>query len=929
MPEAFKHSSEKFSSPQEEIEYLRERIKEKERELEPQAERPVEEETISEEVKEYKKKESEEVLTPEFLIKKEEAEAIALDLDPEEHDKQIYELADILRNKGIKNTLTVVDNLKNPHIEDDFHRFLVAYLKEGIPTSGLKEGTPLFRALNMTLYEVLLPEKHKEKGQTPQALKELISSMEQFYAGMLSISDAALGPSHFSLELAIPNVGEEFTFYVSVAKDKQELFEKHILSIFPDAKITEQENDYNIFNEKGFSVGSVAELKNKPIYPLKTYEVFDRDPLNVILNSFSKIDTEGEGAAIQIIFNPAGGETILRKYKHALEQIQKGKPLKEAVDIPTSIAGEVVHTFKEIIRGDPKKKDDPTLEAKKEKERSASEQAIESIKQKTSAPIVFANIRLAASGKTEQEAEAILGDIESAFNQFENTQGNKLKFQRLSGKKLQQMLKNFSFRMFDDGRALPVNLKELTTMMHFHTVALESVPQLRQTKAGSAPAPTGLPSDGVILGVNRHRNAETLVKIGEEDRLRHFYIIGQTGTGKSTLLKNLIVQDIERGAGVCFIDPHGVDILDVLSNIPPERHKDVIYFDPSYTLRPMGLNMLEYDQKYPEQKTFVVNELFSIFQKLYGAVPESMGPMFEQYFRNATMLVIEDPETGSTLLDVSRVMADKSYRDLKLSHCRNPIVVQFWRDIAEKAGGEAALANIVPYITSKFDVFLANDIIRPIVAQQKSAVNFRKIMDERKILLVNLSKGRLGGMNANLIGLIVVGKILMAALSRVDSLGGEVSPFYLFVDEFQNVTTDSISTILSEARKYKLGLIVAHQFIAQLEEDIKDSVFGNVGSMVSFRVGSDDAEYLEKQFAPVFSQNDLMNLDNRNAYLRLLVNGRPVKSFNIEILPPKLGKREIVSELKELSYQKYGRAREEVEKEITKKYGILTQTAEN
>jgi len=368
-----------------------------------------------------------------------------------------------------------------------------------------------------------------------------------------------------------------------------------------------------------------------------------------------------------------------------------------------------------------------------------------------------------------------------------------------------------------------------------------------------------------------------------------------------------------------MIDPHGVDIVDILSIIPKERYEDLIYFDPSYTPRPMALNMLEYDTRYPEQKTFVVNEMLSIFNKLFD-MKVAGGPMFEQYFRNATMLVIEDPETGNTLLDVSRVLSDKTYRQLKISRCKNPIVVQFWKEVAEKAGGEASLANIVPYITSKFDAFLSNDIMRPIVAQEHSTFNFREIMDQKKILLVNLSKGRLGDINANLIGLIIVGKILMAALSRADSLQSNPPPFYLYIDEFQNVTTDSIATILSEARKYKLSLNVAHQFIAQLEEKIRDAVFGNIGSIAAFRVGADDAEYLEKQFAPTFTAKDLINIENRNAYLKILVHGKPVTPFSIQTLSPPAGDKAKIEKLKELSYHTYGRDRAEVEREIMEKY---------
>jgi hypothetical protein len=334
----------------------------------------------------------------------------------------------------------------------------------------------------------------------------------------------------------------------------------------------------------------------------------------------------------------------------------------------------------------------------------------------------------------------------------------------------------------------------------------------------------------------------------------------------------MISQDIEAGEGVCFIDPHGNDVQEILTRIPKSRYEDVIYFDPAFTARPMSLNMLEFDPKYPEQKTFVVNELFSIFKKLYGAVPESMGPAFEQYFRNSALLVMEDPASGNTLLDISRVLSDKTYRDFKLTKCRNPLVSQFWQN-AQKTTGDQGLANYVQYVTNKFDVFLSNDIMRPVVSQEKSSFNFRDVMDNKKILLVNLSKGRLGDINANLIGLILVGKILMAALSRTDMMGKDFPPFYLYIDEFQNITTDSISTILSEARKYKLSLHIAHQFIAQLEEGIRDSVFGNVGSMATFRVGAEDAEFLEKQFAPVFTAREIMNIDNFNAYAKLLSQG--------------------------------------------------------
>lgn len=382
----------------------------------------------------------------------------------------------------------------------------------------------------------------------------------------------------------------------------------------------------------------------------------------------------------------------------------------------------------------------------------------------------------------------------------------------------------------------------------------------------------------------------------------------------------MIKQDIESGEGLCVIDPHGDMAETALGYIPENRLGDVVYFDPANTSRPMGLNFLEYDPAYPEQKTFIVNELLEIFRKLYADVPEALGPMFETYFRNSTLLVMEDPPSGNTLFEIERVMSDPEFRRLKLSRSRNPVINAFWRDVAEKAGGEAALANMTPYITSKFDAFLSNEFMRPVLLQEKSSLKFREIMDSGKILIVNLSKGRIGETNSSLLGLIIVGKIMMAAFSRVNIPEEKRRDFYLYLDEFQNVTTPSIATILSEARKYRLDLTMAHQFIGQLTEPIRLSVFGNVGSIASFRIGADDAEFMEKQFEPVFGARDLMNIENFNCYLKLLVRGQTIKPFNIKIMPRETGNETSAVLLKKLSANKYGRPIAEIEAEIKKRY---------
>jgi hypothetical protein len=476
---------------------------------------------------------------------------------------------------------------------------------------------------------------------------------------------------------------------------------------------------------------------------------------------------------------------------------------------------------------------------------------------------------------------------------------------------------DFTYRLWRNEESMPLNFSELATLYHIPGYVKDFV-QVKTAKMVTAPAPLDLPQEGVLLGYNEFRDLKIPVHLGREDRVRHLYVLGQTGTGKTVTLKNLIIQDILNGDGCCMIDPHGDDVNEILANVPPERYDDVIYFDPAYAAMPMGLNMLEYDREFPELKTLVINEMLGIFDKLFD-MKTSGGAGFEAMFRNATQLVMEHPESGNTLLEISRVLSDKDFRDYKLSKCKNPMIHQYWKN-AEATTGDQGLANWVPFINSKIDPFLTNDILRPVVAQEKSAFNIREIMDKKKIFLVNLSKGKLGEINANLIGLILIGKFAQAALARVNSK--ERPDFYLYLDEFQNVVTPAISSILSEARKYRLSLNIAHQFLGQLPADIKDAVFGNVGNMCISRVGPDDAQFLEKQFAPTFTASDIMRIENLNSYAKILSNGTPQKPFSVHIPYNNRGNPEVAEMLKKMSYEKYGRPKEEVEEEIMSKYNI-------
>ncbi|MEA2089085.1 MAG: type IV secretory system conjugative DNA transfer family protein, partial [Patescibacteria group bacterium] len=470
-------------------------------------------------------------------------------------------------------------------------------------------------------------------------------------------------------------------------------------------------------------------------------------------------------------------------------------------------------------------------------------------------------------------------------------------------------------------KKIVLNSEEMASLFHF-PLASSQTPNIQWLSSKEAPAPNNMPDSGIVLGENVYREAKTLIRISRSDRTRHIYAIGKSGTGKSEFLSNMAKQDILNGDGVAVIDPHGDLVNDILDTIPNERAEDVIYFDPANIERPMGINLLEYNKKYPEQKTFVINEMISIFDKLYD-LKQTGGPMFEQYMRNAMLLVMEDPESGSTLMEISKVLADPDFRKYKLSKCLNPVVKDFWQKEAEKAGGDAALANMVPYITSKLNTFISNDIMRPIIGQQKSAFDLRTIMDKRKILLVNLSKGKIGEMNSYLLGMVLVGKILMSALSRTDIPRNERKDFYLYLDEFQNFITESITVILSEARKYRLNLNIAHQYIGQLSQkqdtSIRDAIFGNVGTIVSFKVGAEDAEFLSKEFAPVFSAYDLVNIDKFNAYVKLIIDNQPTRAFNMKTFPLRKNKISNKDRIKQFSKLKYGNDRSIIEAEILKR----------
>jgi len=719
----------------------------------------------------------------------------------------------------------------------------------------------------------------------------------------------------FAFELVVHD--GKINFYVAAPAHYQEYFEEQIHAQFPDSTI-EEVIDYNIFSPKSLIGAKTLKFGREFIFPIKTYKKFDSDPLNSITNALSKIDKE-DGAAIQIVMRSASKAWHDFGVKVA-SKMQQGKKLNDAL---------------REIQGSWKKAAGGWLQATKTKKEGEmgqeayrlspmEEEVVKGLEEKSSKAGVEANIRIVVASENQMKIDQYLNNLTNAFSQYNVYKyGNGFKTAKESFKKI---MHNFIYRNINEKHKMVLNTEELASLYHFPIPEVNEAPNIHWAESRKAPAPLNTPTEGVFLGYNIYRGKETPIYMKREDRFRHMYVIGMTGTGKTYFTSGVAIQDMLKGEGICFIDPHGSDIEDILAHVPKDRAEDVIFFDPTDIERPIGLNMLEYDN--PEQKTFVVNEVMNIFDKLYD-LKATGGPMFEHYFKNACYLIMDDVDSGSTLMEIPRVLADDDFRAYKLSKCKTAPVKDFWEKEAQKAGGEASLANMVPYIASKLAPFIANDMMRPIISQQKSSIDFRKAMDEGKIILVKLAKGKIGEINAHLLGMIIVGKIQMAALSRVDMPAEERRDFYLYIDEFQNVLTDSIESILSEARKYRLSLTIAHQYIGQLikggDTKFKDAIFGNVGTKVAFRIGVEDSEFLAKEFDPVFGEYDFMNAPKHTCFIKLLIDNANPPGFNMktiahEEIPGMNNKNpELAKAIKELSRLKYGKDRELIEMEVNER----------
>lgn len=739
-------------------------------------------------------------------------------------------------------------------------------------------------SLNSTLLQVTVPRENEIKID---AAEQMFSSL----AGIRQIGRLEFFKQQPRLSFEIVGLPGDIRFYVCVPNKHRDFVEKQINGAYPDAEIVPINeasakqrggnvigSEYSIFSENGKVAFTSLRQRSNSYIPIKVYKDMPVDPLSSITSVLAKMG-KGEGATIQVLIRPSD------------------------------------NNWKKAGRGyvSSQKKIEANPETAKYK---TDAKELESIENSINKPGFDTIIRIVVCSTTKQSAKAHLNNIFNAFSQYTSRNSFMTNTHLFRG----WFMNDFIYRYFPlFWQSSILTSEELATIFHFPNKSVVT-PGIYWLTSKRAPAPSNLPTSGLFLGKSTFRGQIHPVFIERDDRRRHTYIIGKTGTGKTEFLKQMIMQDINAGEGVAVIDPHGDLIEDVLRLIPPKRAEEVILFDPSDTDRPMGFNML--DAQTEQQKHFVVNSVIGLMYKLFDPNKTGIiGPRFEHAIRNAMLTVMYEP--GSTFIEVVRILTDQTFVQELLPKVQDPIIRRYWTDqIAQTS--DFHKSEVLDYIVSKFGRFVTNKMIRNIIGQSQSAFDFRKVMDEGKILLINLSKGKIGEENASFLGLVLVPKILVAAMSRQDMDQSKRRDFFLYVDEFQNFATPDFAQILSEARKYRLNLIVANQFIGQMEEEIKNAIFGNVGTIASFRVGVNDASYLQREFQPIFNENDLINVDKYNAYMRTLVQGEPVPPFSIDttkdiIKEKDLGSSRIADLVRELSRLKYGRNAEVVEAEIAQR----------
>ena len=785
-----------------------------------------------------------------------------------------------------------------------------------------RKNTHYKHTLDTIFLRVTLPKKDSDldtKKETTRDFKEMVGLMEQLFASLKSthsqkILKRILGQDTMSFEY-IAHEGEIY-FYVTCARNYKKLIEKQINGFYTDAVI-EETKEINIFeSRKHFSTTYLSTSKSFA-YPIKTYQKLESDPMNNICGAFSKLD-EHESAAVQIMLKPIA-DTWQGKSTKISSTMMHSKSSSFTLN-PLKIFVAIFNIFfsSEENPQSPEEKNSSALTQERAK-------TVDEKDDKVGYQVI---IRIITTGNSKTDTEVELKNIVSSFSQFNYPELNNFSTTLYHWEKA--LIKNYIYRNFSKPlwlKKMILNTEELASLFHFPHIKYNETPEIKWQNYKIVKAPTNIPKEWILLWENYHRWVKKEIRIKTEDRLRHFYIIGQTGTGKSTIMQVMARQDFEKWNGAAIMDPHGDLVKDLLPFVPRERADDVIVFNPSDLARPIGLNLLEAE---PDERDMVAQDANNIMIKLFWN--EIFGPRLQDYFLNGVLTLMEYPQ-GWALTDIIRLFTDEDFQKDHVRNVKNPIVKAWW-DKTYASMGQREKQEIIPYFAAKFSGFITNQTMRNIIGQTKSSFNIAKCMQEQKIIFLNLSKGLIGDINSQLLGMIVVSKIQTAAMQRQRMSKEERKDFFLYIDEFQNYVTPSIESILSEARKYRLGLVLAHQYLGQLEKsdaltksslNLKQAIFWNIWSVMSYKVWPEDWEFMAKYFQPTFSEQDLINMDKYKWVMKLSIDTQPSTPFSIIPTNPYLDTWDdkIAKALVELSRLKYGRDKAFVGKEIEYRIWVM------
>ena len=757
-----------------------------------------------------------------------------------------------------------------------------------------------------------------------QSMKQNIELMNQVYKNFYAIFDEGwknkeFGNNAISMEILVEK--EVIKFILWVPSDHLMTVEKMIASFYTGA-IVENIRQPKILEAGKYFAGGEFTLTKDSVHPLKTYESFEADPMDSILSAFSNISRD-EKVWIQILVEPLH-ENWLKKMRKTADDIKEGKKKL---------------WFWWIIQKlrDSGKKETSEKE-QKEKKHSFSQQQLSDFDKKMDDELFRVKIRTIATSPDKQRPRKIIDDISRLFNQYNYIGLNTLKFNKAQD--LQTFARHYSLRiLYPDTSLLTnvlkfnpstvLNIKELSSIIHFPHGRFNQNPRIARQKFKVIPAPDDLPSEGIVVGYNNYWGVKREIRITDKDRFRHIYILGQTGTGKSTIMLTQAIDDMDNGRGFTFIDPHGEAVEFLLRHFPKERIDDLIYFDLWNTAYPIGLNPLEVSPDDSDEKDVVTNDLVEMFIQMYGH--EIFGPRIQDYFRNACLLLMDQPE-GGTIVDIMRLFTDEAFAEAKIRNLKDPVVAAWWNKTYKKMG-DREKAEIIPFIQAKFWPFTTGVYVRNIIGQSKSAFKMYDAMQQKKIILMNLAKGISGEETSKLIGKIIAMQVKLSALKRAKIEEKDRVPHYLYVDEFQNYVSQSFESIMSEARKYRLGLVVAHQYTDQLKQgglwgelDLSKTIFGNIGNMFVYKVGAPDAEFLAKEFEPEFSQTDLTSTEAFMGACKISINNQQTRPFSFKAKIPYVleakNPPEKVQIIKQISSLKRGTKRELVDKEIYFRIGV-------